>query len=262
MRTIWIVAILCLVASFVAGCSNDAASDPSAPGEVRPAPSVADKCGGSPAVFPPDAHPGGNSYAAWSTLAWQWLASCPLDHNPALDETGEDMDYLQSGSVWYLVANFTGGQTIRTGIVPTGTMLYLSLIGFEASTLEGLGETEAELRAAAAGAIDIVTNLSCEIDGEPVPDLEDYRFTSPELFCLTVPEDNVFDLWIPDTDTPAGTYYPSVADGYYLMVPPLSAGEHTIHWHAEIPDFGYTPDITYNITVVGGHHHHRHHHHR
>jgi hypothetical protein len=44
----------------------------------------------------------------------------------------------------------------------------------------------------------------------------------------------------------AGTYFPAV-DGYYVMVAPLSIGDHTIHFHGTAGP--YVRDVTYNITV-------------
>ncbi len=49
-------------------------------------------------------------------------------------------------------------------------------------------------------------------------------------------------------DVPAGTYSPQVADGYYLILKPLSAGEHTIEVHVE-SGLGFSYDQTYNLTV-------------
>jgi hypothetical protein len=47
---------------------------------------------------------------------------------------------------------------------------------------------------------------------------------------------------------PAGVYSPSVDDGYYVLLKPLSVGNHTLHIHAE--STGFTLDVTYDLTVV------------
>jgi hypothetical protein len=47
---------------------------------------------------------------------------------------------------------------------------------------------------------------------------------------------------------PAGTYSPQVADGYYMLLAPLSVGAHTIVVHV-ISSLGFEYVITYNITV-------------
>jgi hypothetical protein len=47
----------------------------------------------------------------------------------------------------------------------------------------------------------------------------------------------------------AGVYFPAVDSGYYVLLPPLSAGQHTIHWAGSITFFPLSLDVTYNITV-------------
>jgi hypothetical protein len=41
-----------------------------------------------------------------------------------------------------------------------------------------------------------------------------------------------------------------LADGYWVLLNPLPAGNHTIHLHGEIPDWGFAVDVTYNLTVL------------
>ncbi|HWZ68898.1 MAG TPA: hypothetical protein VNW89_13800, partial [Stellaceae bacterium] len=52
-------------------------------------------------------------------------------------------------------------------------------------------------------------------------------------------------------DLPEGIYSPAVDDGYYVLLAPLSRGNHTIHFQAEShSSFGdFTQNITYNLTV-------------
>jgi hypothetical protein len=82
--------------------------------------------------------------------------------------------------------------------------------------------------------------VTVEIDGEPVQNVTDFRCQTNEPFMVTMPEDNVFEI-------PAGTYGPSIADGYYLLLEPLSPGRHTIHFVTRYGDA--TQDVTYHITV-------------
>jgi len=46
--------------------------------------------------------------------------------------------------------------------------------------------------------------------------------------------------------------YHCVADGYWVMLPPLSAGSHTIHFAGGFTSSGFSLDVTYNITVQPG----------
>jgi hypothetical protein len=83
------------------------------------------------------------------------------------------------------------------------------------------------------------TTLSVEIDGRELGNLHDYFVQSP-----------IFGL----------PYYGSLDEGflnfdygYYILLAPLSAGDHTIHINGSFPFFANTiaVDVTYELTVVG-----------
>jgi hypothetical protein len=92
----------------------------------------------------------------------------------------------------------------------------------------------------------LLSGFSAEVDGVSVNNLQGdllnnvYRALSPE-FDLVLGADNIFGA-------PAGTYSPGAGDGVYLMLAPLSAGRHTIHFHADIIAGGQI-DATYILTV-------------
>jgi hypothetical protein len=62
-----------------------------------------------------------------------------------------------------------------------------------------------------------------------------------EAQLVPLPDGNIFGV-------PADTYGPMVTDGYYLMLAPLSAGAHTIHFTASLGG-GFHLDVTYHLTV-------------
>ena len=92
----------------------------------------------------------------------------------------------------------------------------------------GPRKQEAFARALLAGLMDNAGDLACEIDGQPVANVKDYRCQTPagEAYMITLPDNNLWGI-------PAGTYGPAVDDGYYLMLAPLSAGQHVIHIAAD-----------------------------
>ena len=47
----------------------------------------------------------------------------------------------------------------------------------------------------------------------------------------------------------AGTYGPAISDGYWLMLAPLSAGSHTVHFRG-VAAGGFETEVTYNLTVA------------
>ena len=79
-----------------------------------------------------------------------------------------------------------------------------------------------------------------EIDGAAVHNVERYFVQSP-VFEFTVPPGNVLGV-------AAGTGS-SVSNGIYLLLPPLSAGEHVIRFGGTYPDFDFSIAMTYHLTV-------------
>jgi hypothetical protein len=102
-----------------------------------------------------------------------------------------------------------------------------------------------ERTCATAGALGL-SGFAVELDGAPIQGLGGdvlhnyYRALSPE-FDLVLGADNIFGA-------PAGTYSPGAGDGVYLMLAPLSPGQHTIHIHATINSGGQI-DVTYHLTI-------------
>lgn len=211
---------------------------------------------GNSMVYPADSTPHGLSYAEWSARHWQWFYSLPVDDNPLFDTA--DGSAGQSGDVWFLGGTFApteiapnvfDGVEDRSLNIQSGTALFFPLVDAEGSTLEGNGNTEADLRAAADFYADFIDpdSLSLEIDGKPVTNLLDYEFESPLFTFGPLPENNALGA-------PSGATTPSVSDGYFAMLKPLSVGGHTIHFTSvlDASSIGgpiFMQDITYHITV-------------
>ena len=199
----------------------------------------------NPGVIPPNAEPFGRTYEEWSAKWWQWTLSLPVDQNPSFDEGGACTNGAngQRGPVWFLTGVINqSGSAERNCTVPIGKALFFPIINVECSTLEAPpfhGDNKAQLRRCAKGFR--IANVSAEIDGVAVPHLDRYRVESP-LFTFTVPPSNVLGV-------AAGTGQ-SVSNGYYLMLAPLSAGKHVIHFSGAFPDFPFTVGITYTLTVA------------
>ena len=207
----------------------------------------------NPGVLPPHSRPYGLTQGEWSARWWQWVFSIPASANPLIDSTGTNCANGQSGPVWFLAGSFSATQTspgvfeaieTRSCTVPVGKALFFPIINAECSTAEGNGTTEAELRDCADFLMDHLADLTATIDGVAIRNLTAYRLQSP-LFTFTLPQDNILAL-------PPGTT-PSVADGVHLMLAPLSAGAHTVHFSGALlfPEFDFTfrLDITYHLIV-------------
>src|SRR5438128_1463082 len=220
-------------------------------------------------VLSPDTKHYGKTYDEWSTAWWQWALAIPVHappfsarvNHPLVDLTGAKCGVGQSGPVWFLGGAFfqAGMPAVSTIVrndcsVPSSKALFFPILNIECSIVEGVAfgcaDTVQGLRDAVKFVIDLVSNVAVDVDGVAIPISSSYRVDSQTkpTFCFTFPPDDILSF-IGEGPFSPGTYCPAVDDGYYIMLAPLPAGPHTIHFHGEIPDFNFTLDVTYNLTV-------------
>jgi hypothetical protein len=200
-----------------------------------------------PKVVPPHSNPHGHSYAEWAAAYWQWLFALPVDSHPGTDTPDFDVTDGQSGHVWFLTGPF--GTLERDVTIPAGTSLFIALVNVDASSLEEppfYGATAADQLAIANGFADYITDLSFTVDGKSIKNIGDFRVTSPQ-FEFTAPTPWIFGA-TGGTGTATGV-------GYFVMLAPLSVGQHTIHYtgafkFSDAPEDYIGVDMTYHITVV------------
>lgn len=215
-------------------------------------------------IFPPDSIPYGKTYAEWSAEHWKWVYSMPVNHHPLFDTAGVSAG--QSGDVWFLGGTFTTtssngvvvGNATRSATIPEGKALFFPVIDNECSTVEGNGTTDGDLRSCAQFFQDHARDLTCTVDGVAVSNLNSFRVQSPLFTFGPLPENNVlqFNGYAGATN---GATSPAVSDGVFLMLAPLAAGSHTIHFGGALTlsvtngdpfDFEFRLDITHHLTVV------------
>lgn len=210
-------------------------------------------------VFPPISHPYGKSYPEWVVKWWRWSDSLTQDPNVIGDGS-----LNQSGHVWFL-----GGLTFdhisnRSAVIPSGTALFLALetadefnIWEDPSTHDnGFPEVPAsELLVDVHSIFDGASRISLKIDGRPVHDMDDFRFTAPlfsDYYLDVGPYAEYFgSLGAPYF--PPQPVSPVAAEGYFVMIPPLSVGRHSIFYTIDVPALGVVNDVTYTIIVKPGH---------
>jgi hypothetical protein len=197
------------------------------------------------APFSINSKPYGLSYGEWSAKWWQWLASIPSGNNPVNDKTGVNCAQGQNGPVWFL-AGSTGRPAVRECTVPADKAILFPALSAECSTAEDSTlKTEAELRSCATNSIQGGI-AQVNVDGVNLESLQTYKVQSPQ-FKFTFPSDNIFGA------RPGPT--PSVSDGIFIMLKPLTAGNHTVHFNGLVlanPTLGtqsFTTDATYHLTV-------------
>lgn len=157
---------------------------------------------------------------------WQLAMSLPPAVNPFLDET--QCGRGQHGDTWFLYSTAVPTETPEDPIdvactVPVRKRIFLALI--TAFCTPEVGDTIPSLREECGQGLDVPGFLRLEIDGVDRSRLIDRRASK---FTLPIPPDNIFA-----PDLPAGIYT-AVHDGYYALLPPLEAGEHTIVVQSQI----------------------------
>jgi hypothetical protein len=194
----------------------------------------------NPGVHPPNAKFRGLSYSEWQARWWQEAFSIPISaDNPFVS----GQPFGGDDKVLFLAGLF-GENTVEIRI-PTGTALFFPVINSECSVIEGdpfHGDNEAELRECANGHMDGTSDRFAIIDGVPVKQLDRYRTESPLFEFGPLPADNILGA-------PEGATSEGVDAGFYLLLTPLSVGQHTIHFGGTFADGG-SIDTTYIITVV------------
>jgi hypothetical protein len=221
--------------------------------------SVASADGVNPGVFAIDSHPAGMTYGQWSERWWQW----------ALSLTSFDNCPNESGPMWFLTA-----PTRSRCAVPADTPIMFPTFNVEWSAVEANtqggqagtqgtclvptqpnGATYAALLACSRAQANNATlqgaTLEADVDGRVFRNLLDYRAHSgPPPFTLTAVSTNLFGL-------PPGPTK-SVADGFWIILQPLSPGIHRIHFAATVPfrsvnpplgPFTFTTEANYCLVV-------------
>lgn len=203
----------------------------------------------NPGILPPNSSSHGKSYGQWTAAWWQWALAIPEAQNPLTDITGEFGGVGQSGPVWFLAGTF-GNSVERTVHVPHGKSIFMPMHNwifgagvFDCDpTVPGVPCEVPVLRAKAAAATTAAEVVEVWIDGKPVQNVRRYRASSPDPFSINLPQGAVFGI-------PAGTYFPQVADGYWLMLTPFSKGHHTIGVHVVNSAAGIDMTVVTHVIV-------------
>jgi hypothetical protein len=225
---------------------------------------TASAAGGDPRIIAPkDAlQLTGKTYGEWSAAWWQYVFSFSNPTSPFADDSGARCGSGQSGSNFFLVGTFTttvdpngvflASATRSHCTVPAGKTLLFPVFNNECSSVEappfGPFTERKDLAACNHQFIDTVTDLHAEIDGVAVQGLQDFRICKTNL-CFNSP---IFEVVLPARNilgVPAGPAV-SMSDGFYLLLHPLSAGQHTIHFHGFGPAANFAVDVTYAPLTV------------
>jgi len=202
-------------------------------------------------AYSPTESVAGKTIAQWTANWYQWVYSANCTDNPFTDKTGAKQSLNQSGSVYFL-AGTLGDTVVRAVTIPAGKNILIPIVNYMAdypcpdtSFHPAAGETlEHYLTTMCKTNIDIADVLSFTVDGVVFTNLSTYRAASG-LFNFT----GNISLQTCLDNCVTGSPQQAAADGYWIMLKPLSAGMHTVHLIGGITSAGFRVDVTYNLTV-------------
>ena len=202
---------------------------------------------------------GGEAQNALAADWMTWALSFPMSNSPMFDSDGSRAHLGNLPSVFFLGGSF-GGDAVRTFSVPLGKPIFFPVANnLSFQTCPGgadcvLPDTDSSIRQDAKNYVDSkLLFMSATVDGVSLnAELLNHRQASPPgltVSSVLLPE--LGFCW-PNTDCASSpTYTNGIAatDGYWLMLNPLSPGNHTISFSAAFTD-GTSLNITDNISAV------------
>jgi hypothetical protein len=208
-------------------------------------------------VLPSSSLPYGFSYADWSAKWWQWTLSQSTN---LIDAVSGPI----AGPVRFLEGAPGSDTETRSVTIPEGTALFFPILSTWTDNSAcpistWTSNTVEELQAATAGNWSAVTETACTIDGVAVGGLDNpqttgYRAQATPFSYTTAQTNSVLNWLYGEPCIPGGTTIgPAVADGVYLMLAPLAAGNHTIKFVGIVgpTNAPYVAlDLTYQVTVL------------
>lgn len=211
----------------------------------------------------------------WAAEWWKWAGSIPLDKNPIYDGTGEFCHLGQSGPVWFLAGSNDETGVVRECTIPAGKAIFYPIINVAwvdcaiGSGDEGLTDEDVRfILVTYTGAGDNACLLTSTLDtfkttwwGEQPTAISALlrpavRSQSP-VFSINLPEEHIFSDGCLDYEIPPGESGRAIAEGHWVMLPPLTVGEHELNLlggacNPETGELTFATEVTYHLTVVPG----------
>lgn len=170
--------------------------------------------------FAPSATLHGQSAADLAAEWWKWALSSPSSINPVHDRTGVHCATNQRGPVWFLAGGFGSSTVSRRCTIPPGKHLFFPIINMlHYPPTANSGVTCARAIGNSALNNDTALDLFVRIDGVAIQNPKQFRAMTSECF-------NVLERV--SKDRLPYNAYPSATDGFWILLPPLKKGIHTI----------------------------------
>jgi hypothetical protein len=227
---------------------------------------------GGSLAYAPDAVVEGHSLSRWAAKYWTNVLQTKVHAangttfiNPMIDDSAPQAKAV--GDVTYLFGTILGGDHLKTATVRAGSPIFVPILPTEwdnfstptdnvpngplpgnnsAAALRAFGAQTALPALGVGGALHLI------VDGVSLADPGSYRQIAPTFSYVLPQTDNIFQFF----GGPAslkGRVSPAEADGFYVMLKPLSPGKHVIDFGgmtADGPLGALSVNEKYTITVT------------
>lgn len=193
--------------------------------------------------------PYGYSYGEWTTKWWDWIMPISREKSPLLDETGDHSFHNQPRSdVCFLVGNFATNASKykvfpqRNIKLEAGRSIMFPVLNCLATYLEYPNlKTHEDLLAHVEKDVNSVVKKNLFINDKMY---EPVRVSSePQIFKLTIPEDNAFGIKNSGLTDAA-------ADGYWAFLKPLPKGSYRIEFEGSCENGRLSAGASYQLDIV------------
>jgi hypothetical protein len=223
-------------------------------------------------AFPADEMPFGVSLSEWGERWFQWALGLPKTDHPSY---GGPCDQAQDGPAWFLGTPRPGSST-RDCTVPSNAGILVTAAGLIMNETADLPEDDCAAGQCPypedgyremcldpnSGFPSLIESVCIEVDGVAIP-MDDYSLTTGVFRAAPDPIDPLYPLPMAGPygantcpgDCAEGTDRHFYRCGYWLMLRPLPAGEHTVRIFSVTPEAPANPgvqdysEVTYHLTV-------------
>lgn len=188
----------------------------------------------------------GKTIGNWGHAWWSWAFNVPKATNPLLKNGAIDCSAGQQGKVWFLAGNF-GGTSKRSCTISPGKALFFPIynsVWWTPAPGTDIGcKDELDCRRKAGRSLGTL-NYTCKIDGQDCAWQYAIVRAQSDSLPFTINNDSIL---VTEYEEIPGTRDISISDGFWVMLPPLTVGQHKVRFTAKADDF--VLDVSYNLTV-------------
>ncbi len=182
-------------------------------------------------VLPANTVIGGKTIGALAVDMWNWVYSIGTNENPQLDcGSGQWANNRQPNPLVFFIAPVNGSMPpcFRSFTIPENKHLLLPVMAITIENIHTLPPmTIPDMRLQIDAVIGNNIELRASVDGLEIGNLSAHRYTAPEFSYIFPHNDNTLSFFYHKAIS--GLVDPIIADGYWVLLEPLSPGPHSLY---------------------------------